>query len=671
MNEEAAKNRIQELHKEIQEHNYRYHVLDDPVISDREFDKLMRELIQLENQFPHLVTPDSPTQRVGGKPLKEFPSYNHGVPMLSLENSFSIEELKEFDSRIKRNTRKNEVEYAAELKLDGLAVSLVYREGVFTRGATRGDGYTGEDITANLKTIKQIPLKLSQPANMEVRGEVFIEKEDFINLNQEREKRGETVFANPRNAAAGSLRQLDPRLAAARPLNIFLYSLGEHDLETATHLEALQYLESLRLPVNPHRKLCKGIEEVTTYCLEWQEKREELPYEIDGIVVKVNSYELQEKLGVTSRSPRWAVAYKFPSEEVETRILDIEVNVGRTGAITPVAILEPVSLGGTVVKRASLHNQDIIREKGVKIGDMVKIRKAGEIIPEVTGVVKDKRSGKEEEFLMPSRCPSCSTTIYRLPEEAVLRCLNPSCPAQAVERIVHFASRRAMDIEGLGPAVAQALWEAGLVSDVGDLYYLGIEDLVPLERMAEKSSRNLINALENSKNNPLHRLIHGLGVRFVGERVSRLLAQEFGHLDKLVKAEEEELVSIPEIGPKLARAIRDFFQQEEAQKVIEKLRKAGVNFEEPGEKDASEENRSTDLGGSTFVLTGTLEGFTREEAKREIEARGGRVSSSLSGKTDYLVSGENPGSKLEKARSLDVEILKEEEFKRMLDGSGG
>jgi len=666
MKENQAAERIKELRRQINEHNYRYHVLDQPVISDLEFDALMKELIELEEQYPHLVTPDSPTQRVGGEPLKEFDTYRHRVPMLGLDNAFELEEVKEFDRRVKRTTGHSYPEYMAELKLDGLAVSLLYREGLFTTGATRGDGYTGEDITANLKTIKQIPLKLNSPVSMEVRGEVFINKEDFQRLNQERIQKGEPPFANPRNAAAGSVRQLDPRIAAARPLKIYLYSLGENKLKVDTHQEALQILEDLHLPVSPHRQLCASVEEITSFCRHWEEKREELPYEIDGIVIKINTFSLQEKMGVTSRTPRWAIAYKFPTPEVETRVKDIEVNVGRTGAITPVAVLYPVHLGGTVVKRASLHNQEVLRQKEVKIGDHVKIRKAGEIIPEVVGVIKEKRTGEEKKFSMPGECPSCRTPVYHLPEEAALRCLNPSCPAQAVERLIHFASRRAMDIEGMGPAVAQSLWEAGLVEDIGDLYYLELHNLIPLERMAEKSARNLLTSIEKSKSNPLYRLIHGLGIRFVGERVSRLLAENFGHLDSVVNADKEELTSIPDIGPRMAYAIEEFFQQEQALKIIEKLRSAGVNFTQPGNEDNHpEENYS--LSGYNFVFTGTLQNFTRDQARTQVEQRGGRVSGSLSSNTDYLVAGENPGSKLEKARSLNVTVLQENDFARLLE----
>jgi len=662
----SPEEKIHELRHLINYHNHRYHVLDAPEITDKEFDKLMQELLELERQYPHLITPDTPTQRVGGEPLKYFETVPHALPMLSLENAFSPGDIKEFDRRVKKNTGMGAVSYMTELKLDGLAVSLVYESGVLVRGATRGDGYTGEDITANLKTIKQVPLKLKEPQDLEVRGEVFIYGDDFIKLNQDRYREGEQPFANPRNAAAGSVRQLDPRIASRRPLKLFIYSLGKHHLPLKTHQEALDYLKKLHFPVNPHHQWCQDIDEVIEFCMNWEEeKRSQLPYEIDGIVIKVNSYELQKQLGATSRSPRWALAFKFPSREATTMVKDIEVNVGRTGAITPVAVLDSVSLGGTTVKRASLHNQDVLREKDVRIGDQISIRKAGDIIPEVVNVITEKRTGEEKYFNMPSSCPSCGNPVHRLPEEAALRCLNPTCPAQTLERLVHFASRRAMDIEGLGPAVAEQLWKAGLVHDVGDIYYLRKDDLISLERMADKSAENLLKAVETSKSNPLHRLLHGLGIRFVGERASRLLASYFGHLDKLKVAGEEKLHAIPEIGPKIARSIEEFFKQEEALSVIEKFREAKVNLEEPSEE--SPEAKSSTLSGFTFVFTGTLSGFTRQEAGDLVEQKGGKVSSSLSGSTDYLVAGENPGSKVGKARSLNVSILSEDDFMKMIE----
>lgn len=656
-----ARERVEFLRREIDRHNYRYHVLDQPEISDAEFDELLRELQQLEEKYPQLQDPDSPTSRVGGEPLASFETLEHKVPMLGLDNAFSEEDLIDFADRVKRLSGLEQLDYFCELKIDGLAVSLQYEEGLFKRGSTRGDGYSGEDITQNLRTIRQIPLKLPEEVSIEVRGEVYINKKDFEKLNRRREEEGLMVFANPRNAAAGSVRQLDPRLAAKRPLKLFLYGLGQHNLNLSTQEELLGYLDKMKLPVNPNRTICRGIDEVRDYVRIWQEKKLELPYEIDGVVVKVNNLALQQDLGFTARSPRWAIAYKYPPEEKVTRVLDIEVNIGRTGAITPVALLEPVTLSGTIVRRASLHNEDLIAEKGILIGDSVVVHKAGEIIPEVLKVVEDKRSGTEKEFRMPANCPSCGSEAVRLSGEAARRCLNPSCPAQLVEKLVHFASRRAMDIEGLGPAVAEMLYNHDLVRDVGDLYYLNTEDLIGLPRMAEKSAENLINALEKSKDNPLRRLLFGLGIRFVGEKAARLLAESFETMDRLSEASQEELTEIDEIGPKIGEAVEQFFKTGETEPVLEKLRKAGVNFTEPKLQTASNV-----FEGKTFVFSGALNGYTRDQAKALVEERGGQVSSSVSKKTDYLVAGDDPGSKLDKAEKLGVEVIDEAQFKDLI-----
>lgn len=658
---EEARKRAESLRRAINEYNYYYHVLDQPKVDDWKFDQLMHELERLEEEYPGLQDPDSPTRRIGGEPLESFETLDHRVPMLGLDNAFNEEDLIGFDNRVRKLSGLDCVEYFCELKIDGLAVSLQYEEGIFKRGSTRGDGYTGEDITHNLRTIRQIPLKLPENLTLEVRGEVYINKKDFERLNRYREEQGLMLFANPRNAAAGSLRQLDPRLAAKRPLKLFLYGLGDHSLELSCQSELLDYLEKLQLPVNPNRTICRGPEEVYEYCRRWQTEKLELPYEIDGIVIKVNDLALQKELGNTARSPRWAIAYKYPPEEKPTRVLDIEVNIGRTGAITPVALLEPVTLSGTTVKRASLHNEDFIAEKGIKIGDTVIVHKAGEIIPEVLKVMEDRRTGREKEFKMPGHCPSCNSETVRLSGEAAMRCLNPSCPAQLVEKLVHFSSRRAMDIEGLGPAVAEAVFNSGLVRDVGDLYYLTAEELAGLPRMAEKSAGNLVEAIAGSRENPLRRLLFGLGIRFVGEKAARLLAARFGTLDRLREAEEEELTRVEEIGPKIGEAVVQFFNTAETGPVLEKLRKAGVNFEEPTVEAISE-----DLAGKTFVFSGALDSFTRDEAAALVEEKGGRASSSISRKTDYLVAGEDPGSKLEKARRLDVRVIDEEEFKKML-----
>ncbi len=662
---EKAAARAARLRRLIEEHNYRYHVLDEPVINDYEFDALMRELVNLEEGNPQLKRDDSPTRRVGGEPLPGFAALAHKLPMLGLDNAFRVEDLHDFDSRVRKLAGLNGVDYFCELKVDGLAVSLQYEEGIFVRGSTRGDGFTGEEITQNLRTVKQIPLRLAEPVTLEARGEIYMNRADFEAMNRLRQDRGESLFANPRNAAAGSLRQLDSRITAARPLRIFLYGLGEHNLPLETHGHLLATLERLRLPVNHNRALCSSIEEAWEICRRWEGQRIDLPYEIDGVVVKVNDLVLQQRLGNTARSPRWAIAFKYPPEEKSTRVLDILVNVGRTGAITPVALLEPVLISGSTVQRASLHNEDIVEEKEVMIGDRVIIRKAGEIIPEVVRVLKEKRTGEERAFKMPEKCPSCETAVKRLPGEAALRCLNPSCPAQLVERIVHFASRRAMDIEGLGPAAAELLWKEKLVHDLADLYYLNAEQLEPLERMAEKSAANLIAAIEKSKGNPLRRLLFGFGIRFVGEKASRLLAERFHTLEKLRGAGMEELTAVPEIGPRIAGAVTGFFQTPGTGLLLERLERAGVNFREPDVGGGGAAVHKL-LEGKMFVFSGALERFTRDEAGEAIAERGGRVSSAVSRKTDYLVAGDEPGGKLSRARELGVAVIDETAFIELL-----
>ncbi len=660
---QAAEQRLQMLRGLIDEHNYRYHVLDQPVIGDQEFDRLMKELVDLEEKHPELITPGSPSRRIGGQPLPGFTTVGHKIPMLGLDNVFDEPTLQEFHRRILRETGLAEIDYACELKIDGLAVSLQYEEGHFVRSSTRGDGFTGEDITHNVKTIKQLPLVLPEKITVELRGEIYISRTDFENINRQRRQAGETPFANPRNAAAGSVRQLDPRIAAGRRLKIFLYGLGEHNLALESHLGILDYLGGLRLPVNPHRGLCRGAEEVLAYCRRWQEERRQLPYEIDGVVVKINRLELQDRLGHTARSPRWAIAFKYAPEEAATRVKDIRVSVGRTGAVTPIAILEPVLLSGSTVGRASLHNEDILAEKGIMIGDQVVIRKAGEIIPEVVRVLKVLRTGGESKFTMPASCPSCGTRLYRLPGEAARRCLNPSCPAQVVERLVHFASRRAMDIEGLGPAVAELLWEAGLIEDAADIYALTAEQLKGLPRIfKDKSVTNLLAAIGKSKQQPLHRLLFGLGVRFVGERASRLLAERLLHLEKIAGATPEELLAIPEIGPKIAAAVTAYFRNDSTHRLMEKLCRHGVNFTEP----LPDKRDRASFKGKTFVFTGSLSRFTREKARRLVEERGGKVSSTVSKQTAYLVAGRDPGSKLNKATGLNLTILSEQEFIELL-----
>lgn len=665
MDRQEASKRLEELREQINRHNYYYHVLDNPRISDAEFDNLMRELLELEALAPDLVTPDSPSRRVGGEPVSSFGEVRHRVPMLSLENIFSEEELGNFYRRLQRSLEQEELEFVGEPKIDGLAVSLYYENGIFRQGATRGDGYTGEDITHNLSTIWNIPLHLREKVSAEVRGEVFMARADFQDLNLKRAELGLATFANPRNASAGSLRQLDPKIASARPLDIFAYYLQDLSGTIGLHTQwqTLEYLQKLGFRVNPQVSLLQGLDEILDYYRRLESRKAQLPYDIDGVVLKLNDFAKQQQLGYTSRAPRWAVAYKFSAEEEITSIKDIKVNVGRTGTITPVAELEPVLLAGSVVKRASLHNEDIIKEKNVMIGDKVVIHKAGDIIPEIVRVIEGERTGRERSFEMPSLCPSCQKEVKRLLGEAALKCLNPACPAQLVERIIHFGSRGGMDIEGLGESLALQLYEAGLVRDVGDLYYLQKNELAELERMGEKSAQNLLEALEKSRTKPLYRLVYALGIRFVGERTSRILAGHFRNLDRLAHSNTEELLSLEEIGPKIASSIKEFFAQQETRIIIDKLKRSGVNF---GEKIKDEKTVSAVFKDKSFVLTGSLIRYNRQEARELIESRGGKVINSVSAKTDYLLTGENPGSKLKKAQELGITIVTEEDFLKMI-----
>jgi DNA ligase (NAD+) len=661
-----AKARIKELQEKIDYHNYRYHVLDEPEIDDPVFDNMMRELESLEQLHPELLDPDSPSQRVGGKPLVEFRAVEHKIPMLGLDNAFSKDEIVDYDRRVRKLSGLEIIEYLCELKIDGLAVSLEYERGLLIRGSTRGDGFVGEDITLNLRTLKQIPLQLPEALTLEVRGEVYISKGDFEKLNLQRAGKGLPYFVNPRNAAAGSLRQLDPRLTARRPLKIFVYGLGEHGLEQETQSAILKQLEKLHLPINKERTICCGPEEIWDFCNQMQKERSNLPYDIDGVVIKVNSLAVQKMLGHTARSPRWAIAYKYPPEEKETRVRDIQVNVGRTGAITPVALLDPIFVSGTTVQRASLHNEDLIRDKEIMIGDQVVVRKAGEIIPEVVRVLKEKRNGSEKQFKMPATCPSCGSKTVRLIDEAVTRCINPSCPAQLVEKLIHFASRRAMDIEGLGPAAADLLMQNKLVGDVGDIYYLKLDNLLPLPRMAEKSALNLLEAIEKSKEKPLRHLIFGLGVRHVGEKAAQILAEHYEELSRLVEADQNDLMTIEEIGPKIAESVVLFFNNPGTKLILSKITNAGVRTDEP-QRVTEKQGK---LNGKTFVFSGALEQYTREQAAFLVEENGGKVSNSLSQKTDYLVLGSNPGSKLAKARELAVDIIDEQRLHDLLQGKG-
>ncbi|SHF09074.1 DNA ligase (NAD+) [Desulforamulus putei DSM 12395] len=660
------KARVEELRREIDHHNYLYYVLDKPGITDAQYDQLMQQLIQLEAAHPELITPDSPTQRVGGQVQQGFQAVPHRVPMLSLGNAFGEADLREFDRRVRTNLPGEEVEYVVELKIDGLAVSLWYENGLLVRGATRGNGEYGEDITANLRTVKAIPLRLKEDVPfLEVRGEAYMPKDSFVRLNEAREEAGEPLFANPRNAAAGSLRQLDPGVTASRNLSIFMYAIGHLEGPgPRSHAAALAWLKQLGFRVNQHYKVCQDISQVIDYCAKWHEKRFDLPYAIDGLVIKVNSLDQQQRLGATLKSPRWAIAYKFPAEQAVSTIKDIILRVGRTGVLTPTAILEPVQLAGTTVSRATLHNEDIIRQKDIRIGDKALIQKAGDIIPEVLQVFPEQRTGEERVFAMPATCPECDAPVVRVPGEAAHRCTNRNCPAIFREGIIHFVSRGAMDITGLGESIVTQLIKAGLVKDPADLYSLRYEDLIKLERMGARSSQNLLDAIEASKNNSLARLLFALGIRHVGERAAKILARQFGSMQALMAATVEDLTVIPEIGPKIAESVVDYFSRPDNRRLVERLARAGVNMQEnKGQPDPANQP----LAGKTFVVTGTLGAFSRQEAQEAIEKLGGKVSSSVSKKTDYVVVGENPGSKYDKARQLGIPILKEEEFIALLN----
>jgi len=658
---ERPEERIEKLIKLLNYYNYKYYVENNPVISDYEYDKLYHELLELEKKYPQFVKPYSPTQRVGGQPLKEFKTVQHKTPMLSIDNTYSSDELVEFDKRIKRMADVEKVDYVVELKYDGVAVSLIYEDGKFTLGASRGDGFRGDDITENLKTVKTLPLYIPYKKPIEVRGEVYMRKDDFEKLNRERGKNGEQLFANPRNATAGSLKLLNPREVAKRNLQLFVYQgIIGNDFET--HWEVMNFLKELGFPVSPHMKYAANIEEVIDYCNKWEEKRFSLPYNIDGMVIKVNSLSLQEKLGTTTnslqeklgtttKSPRWVVAYKFPAEQVSTIIKDVTVQVGRTGTLTPVAILEPVEISGTVVSRATLHNFDEIKRLGVKIGDRVFVEKGGEIIPKIVKVIPEARDGDEKDIPVPEKCPVCGSPVIKDTGEVAIRCPN-----------VHFASKNAMDIEGLGEQWVNIFVDKGLLSDYGDIYYLKYENLINLERMGDKSVKNLLNAIEESKNRPLSRLIFALGIRYIGTHASEILAENFSSIDHLAEATFDQLSSIDEIGPVMAESVVEFFKNEENLKVIEKLEKAGVKTS----RKEKEIEKKDILSGLTFVITGTLKNYTRDEITDYIKSLGGKVSSSVSKKTAYIICGEEPGSKLQKGRQLGVKIINEEEFEQLV-----
>lgn len=661
--------RIEELRRQLEYHNWRYYVLDDPVITDGEYDRMLRELQSLEAAHPEYYAADSPTQRVGGAVRSDFGTVLHRVPLFSLANAFSADELLDFDRRVRELTGLGEVEYVVELKIDGLAVSLTYEEGRFIQGATRGDGVTGEDITGNLRTVRSLPLRLRQekqtaPTLLEVRGEVFMPKEAFVELNGRREEAGEPVFANPRNAAAGSLRQLDTKVTASRALDIFVYGIGAAGgAAISTHWEWLLALKGWGFKVNPHIKLVRGITPAVEYCLAWQEERQELPYPIDGLVIKVNDLKLQRGLGSTAKSPRWAVAYKFPAEQAETTLGEIVVTVGRTGVLTPTALFDPpVQLAGTVVSRAVLHNEDIIRARDIRIGDVVRVEKAGDIIPEVVGSVPERRTGQEQLFVMPTSCPACGAEVVKLPGEVAWRCPNVSCPARLRESLLHFGSRGAMDIDGLGPAIIDQLLENGLVRNVADLYDLSESDLIQLPRMGTKSAANLIAAIAKSKNRSLDRVLFALGIRYVGATAAKTLAEHFDDMWALLAAKREELLTVAGIGDKVATSIQDFFREERNLSTVKRLAEAGVNMARVRPRAAASGN----LAGKTFVLTGTLGSLNRSQAQTAIEERGGKVTGSVSRQTDFVVAGENPGSKLERAQALGINLLTEEEFLQLL-----
>ena len=660
MDRKELEQKVAEYNRLLHEYGHAYYVLDQPTVPDHVYDKMLHELLAIEQEYPDLIYPDSPTQRVGGEILKGFNKVEHRYPMLSLGNAFSEADLKSFDERVRQSIGDN-FSYVCELKIDGLAISLMYDNGLFVRGATRGNGFVGEDITENLKTVHSIPLRLKEPVTIEVRGECYMPKKSFTNLNKVRAEQGEELFANPRNAAAGSLRQLDPKIAAKRNLSTFIYAIGGsgEDYGLASHSDALDYLDQLGFNTNQERKRCQTIEEVFAYIQEWTEKRPNLIYEIDGIVVKVDRYDQQQELGNTVKAPRWSIAYKFPAEEVMTKVLDIDLTVGRTGVVTPTAILEPVQVAGTTVQRATLHNENIIREKDIRIGDAVIIRKAGDIIPEVKQVLFDQRPEGLEPFTMPTHCPACGSELVRIDDEVALRCVNPSCFAQVAEGLSHFVSRNAMNIEGIGERVVSQLLREGLVKDVSDLYTLNKEELIALERMGEKSAQNLLDAIEASKKNSLERLLFGLGIRHVGAKAARLLAEEFESIDALMDATVEQLTAVFEIGDKMADSIVMYFEKEEVRELIERLRQLGVNLYYTGKKINTEEIDSV-FNGKTIVLTGKLSQLNRSEAQKKIEELGGKVTGSVSKKTDLVIAGEDAGSKLTKAEQLGIEVWNEE-----------
>lgn len=652
--------RVNELHDLLNQYGYEYYVQDNPSMPDSEYDKLLRELIDIEEAHPEFKSPDSPTVRVGGEVQSSFEKVNHDTPMLSLGNAFNEQELRRFDQRIREQV--GSVEYMCELKIDGLAVSLKYVEGRFVQGLTRGDGTTGEDITENLRTIHAIPLKINEPLSFEVRGEAYMPRSSFIRLNEEKEKNEEQPFANPRNAAAGSLRQLDPKLAAKRKLSVFLYSVNDFtDFDATTQSGALDELDRLGFKTNHERMRVGDIEGVLEYIEKWTKQREQLSYDIDGIVIKVNDIEQQDEMGYTQKSPRWAIAYKFPAEEVVTTLQDIELSIGRTGVVTPTAILDPVRVAGTTVSRASLHNEDLIHERDIRIGDSVVVKKAGDIIPEVVKSITERRPEGTLPYSMPTHCPSCDHELVRIEGEVALRCINPKCQAQLVEGLIHFVSRQAMNIDGLGTKIIQQLYHHNVIKDVADIFYLTEDDLLPLERMGSKKVENLLKAIEDAKANSLEHLLFGLGIRHLGVKASQVLAEKYETMDRLLEVTEEELISIHDIGDKLAQSVVTYLENEDIKALIEKLKYKNVNMVYNGIKTSDIEGHP-DFKDKTIVLTGKLQQLTRKEATAWLELQGAKVTSSVTKKTDLVIAGEDAGSKLTKAEKFGTEIWTEEQF---------
>ncbi|MCJ1785091.1 NAD-dependent DNA ligase LigA [Mammaliicoccus sciuri] len=657
---EDLKSRVKQLHQLLHRYNHEYHVLDNPTVPDSEYDQLLHELISIEEKHPELKTDDSPTVRVGGPPLSQFEKINHDTPMLSLGNAFNEEDLRRFDQRVREKV--DNVRYTCELKIDGLAVSLKYVNGRFVQGLTRGDGTTGENITENLKTIHAIPLTIKEPLSIEVRGEAYMPRKSFVSLNEQKEQNGEQLFANPRNAAAGSLRQLDSKLTAKRKLDIFLYSVNDlTEIEADSQSEALNNLDELGFKTNKERETFDDIEGVLSFISKWTEQRNNLSYDIDGIVIKVDDLSQQEELGFTQKSPRWAIAYKFPAEEVLTTLTDIELSIGRTGVVTPTAILEPVKVAGTTVSRASLHNEDLIHEKDIRIGDKVVIKKAGDIIPEVVKSIAEERSEDSEVYHMPTHCPSCEHELVRIEGEVALRCINPKCSAQLVEGMIHFVSRQAMNIDGLGDKIIEQLYQNDKIKDVADLYYLTKDDLLPLERMGEKKVHKLLTAIEASKEKSLEHLLFGLGVRHLGTKASRVIAEKYETIDRLFEVTIEDLTEIPDVGHKMAQSLVTYMENDDIKVLIDKLKQKNVNMTYTGIKQSEIEGHP-DFTGKTFVLTGKMTEMTRPEATKVIQSLGAKVTGSVTKNTDVVIAGEDAGSKLEKAEKLNIEVWSEEDW---------